>query len=84
METPTFAAQGIEPRLSGSTLRTPPDRGSGLVFEVAQDMRSVLKAWELVYTAYRRIGLIDFNHQHIHTVPPGSWPPQRRHPGADQ
>jgi hypothetical protein len=44
------------------------DAPSGLQFGVARDLAQVTEAWELVYTAYRRINLIDPNPQHLHTV----------------
>ena len=43
------------------------DAKSGLVFDVAKTLPDVLRAWQLVYTAYRRIDLVDPNVHEIHT-----------------
>ena len=58
-----------KPHLTGAVMRPHAHWTGGLVFEVAEDLRSVLQAWELTYTAYRRDGRIEFNHQHLYTVP---------------
>ncbi len=41
----------------------------GLRFEVAASLAQVIAAWELVYTAYRRAGLVEANPYHLHTSP---------------
>lgn len=43
--------------------------GTGLRFAVARKYAEVLEAWQAVYLAYRRAGLIDENPYGIHTVP---------------
>jgi hypothetical protein len=42
---------------------------SGLNFYVARTLDDVLEAWQLVYIAYRRVGLIDANPFELHTMP---------------
>jgi hypothetical protein len=44
-------------------------RRSSLNYYVARTLDDVLEAWQLVYTAYRRAGLIDSNPFELHTVP---------------
>jgi hypothetical protein len=47
----------------------PDDTTSGLSFAVATTLDEVLEAWQLVYRAYLRIGLIDAHEFGIHTNP---------------
>jgi hypothetical protein len=64
-QTPSPAPpDGAAPR---SMRRTDADP-SGLNFSLATDLAQVIDAWGLVYTAYRRLGLIDANPYHIHTT----------------
>lgn len=49
--------------------RTSEPHPAGLNFQVARTLDEVLAAWEIVYQAYRDIGLIDPNQYRIHTAP---------------
>src|SRR4051794_7035611 len=42
---------------------------SGLNFYVARTLDDVLEAWQLVYIAYRGVGLVDANPYELHTMP---------------
>ncbi len=48
---------------------TPYQSSSGFTVGVAEDLDSVTAAWQLVYTSYRRRGLIRPNPQRLHTAP---------------
>lgn len=57
-------AAALEKRL------TPNDQlSTGLTFGVAQSLQEVIEAWKLVYSNYRRIGLINPNPFRLHLTP---------------
>ena len=47
----------------------PTDVGTGLSMALARSVADVVEAWQLVYIAYRRAGLIAPNHQKLYTLP---------------
>lgn len=49
--------------------RASESRSAGLNFQIARSLEETLAAWEIVYQAYRDIGLIDPNPNRIHTAP---------------
>jgi hypothetical protein len=55
----------------GALSPAPPqdDAGTGLTIGWARSVQDVIEAWQLVYTACRRSGLIPPNHQRLFTVP---------------